>query len=208
MKKKAVFFDANILYSWHLNHLLMFFCETGVGLIEPYWSELVVNEAVSNILKNTGDDVSERFEKMNIAYPYANIIDFEGLEDVPDVHSNDQHVAKAAIFNECDFLVTNNLKHFKFSSELQNKPKVVTPDTLLTAFAKKDPEKSFRATVLAWWHSVDDFSFDEYLHFLGRTEEGLKLLNFAACLNTHIQSLELTPHVAANSVTEHEKKRY
>lgn len=150
--KKTVFFDANILYSWNLNHLLMFFCDTGVGLIEPYWSEAVIEEATRNIKKNTGDDVALRFEQMNKVYPYANVNGYEAVEDVIGVDAKDQHVAKATIYNECDFLVTENYKHFKNAEKLSSSPKVVTPDTLLSALAKRHPDESVRATVLAWWH--------------------------------------------------------
>ena len=186
----------------------MFFCETGVGLIEPYWSDLVVHEATDNIFKNTGDDASERFEKMNLAYPYANVIGFEELEDISGVHLNDQHVAKAAIFNECDFLLTNNIKHFKSSSELQTKLKVVTPDTLLSAFVKKHLEESFRATSLAWWHLIDDISFDGYLFLLKNKVRGLGFVNFTNHLDSYIHSLGLNYVSAVESVLKHEHKRY
>lgn len=48
----SVFLDANILFSWNLNHLFMFFSDSKVGLIQPYWSDGVVAEAVKNIMES------------------------------------------------------------------------------------------------------------------------------------------------------------
>jgi hypothetical protein len=91
----------------------MFFCDTGVGLIEPYWSDVATSEAIKNIQANLGFDDSGRFAEMNKIYPYANVTGYEDKNDILFVNEKDQPLAKAAIHIECDFLVTNNLKHFK-----------------------------------------------------------------------------------------------
>jgi hypothetical protein len=206
--KKSVFFDANILYSWNLNHLLMFFCDTGVGLIEPYWSDVVVEEALRNIKEKTGDDVSARFEQMNIAYPYANVSGHEIMEDVDGVHQNDQHVAKAAIQNECDFLQSYDFKHFKNAPMLQKKPRVLTPDSFLTALFMKYPSDSIKATALAWWHKENTGTFDDYLSFLGRKTGGLSLVNFETHTREHIKELGKVPDELSSDLLKSETKRY
>lgn len=206
--KKSVFFDANILYSWNLNHLLMFFCDTGVGLIEPYWSDLVVAEAIKNIKANTGDDATSRFEQMNKAYPYANVAGYENENNVDGVDANDQHVAKAAIYIECDFLVTENYKHFKNAPSLQGNPKVLTTDSLLTAFAKNYSSESLKATALAWWHKTEAGTFDEYLAYLGQKTNGLRLNHFESTLRGYINGIGKTANQIADEILQNETKRY
>lgn len=213
MSKFTVFLDANILYSWNLNHILMFCCDTGVGLIEPYWSDAVVEEAVRNICKNNPneyqDNVKARFEKMNIVYPYANVTGYEKEPEIEGVHADDQHVAKAVIFNQCDFLVSNNFKHFKNAERLSTLPKVVTADTLLTALAKKYPDDSLKATVLAWWHLKNsDDNYEQYLSFLGRNGNGLELVNFEKNIREIIKAKSKTYEVIASEITINETKRY
>lgn len=208
MIKKAVFFDANILYSWNLNHLFMFFSDTKIGLIEPYWSELVVEEAVRNIKNQTGDDASSRFEQMNKLYPYANVTDFENFIEIEGVHPKDQHVAKAAIKIECDYLVTNNFKHFKNAQILKKKPKVVTADSLLTAFVTKYPSRSAHATALAWWHLKDKMTFDDYLTYLKLKNSGLGLSHFEFVLRTSIENQGMKVDDLAQQILKTESKRY
>jgi hypothetical protein len=192
----------------------MFFCDTGVGLIEPFWSQLVVDEAVKNICEDSKDEVIDkvkaRFENMNAQYTYALIDNYEALEEVDGVHHKDQLVAKAAIYNDCDFLITNNLKHFKNAVKLQAKPRALTADSILTAMAKKYQDESLTATVLAWWHRRDSstFTFAEYLEFLKRKTKGLSLHNFVSEIGKIIQSKSKEPNVIAEEIKSFETRRY
>lgn len=208
MERKTVFLDANILYSWNLTHVFMFFCDTGVGLIGPYWSDVVISEAIKNIQNNKGFDDSARFAEMNKAYTYANVIGYESLDDINGVDAKDQPVAKAAIFNECDFLVTNNFKHFKKAAELQVKPKVLTADSLLTALAKKYKDESLKAIVLAWWHKNKAGAFDDYLTFIGKKTDGLGLVHFESEVRAHIKGQGMKPDEIVTEILKNEKKRY
>lgn len=208
IEKKSIFLDANILFSWNLNHLFMFFSDTGVGLVEPYWSDVVVNEAIKNIKEETGDDATSRFEKMNGVYPYANVTGYESLDDIQGVHPKDQPVAKAAIHNECDFLVTNNLKHFKNATEFQSKPKALTADSMLSALTKKYPAESVKAIALAWWHKRDAGSFEDYLAFIGRKASGLELSNFEKEVRGYIKSLGRSVEQIKDDALADETKRY
>ena len=191
----------------------MFFCDTGVGLVEPYWSDAVVEEAIRNICKNNPsenqDNVRARFEKMNAVYPYANVVGYENEPEVDGVHIDDQHIAKATILNQCDFLVTNNLKHFKSAVKLSSSPKVVTADTLLTALTKKYPDDSLKATVLAWWHLKNSRgNYDQYLSYLGKKEEGLRLVNFEKNIREIIKNKNKPCEVIASEIMTNENKRY
>ena len=206
--KKSVFFDANIIFSRNLNHLFMFFCDTGIGVIEPYWSQAVIDEVIKNVKDKTGDDVTERFVHMNAAYPYALVSGYEEVENCEGVDMKDQHVAKASIFNDCDYLVTENIKDFKNSEILKTKPRLVTPDSLLTSIAKKDTKSAFLGVALAWWHKGKKESFDEYLEYLGRKDKGLKLRKFEEQLRSHIAESGQTSNNLADSVLKDQTKRY
>lgn len=205
MERRTVFLDANILYSWNLTHLFMFFCDTGVGLLEPYWSEVVISEAIKNIQDKKGFDDTARFAEMNKAYPHANVTGYEGLGDIKGVDVKDQSVAKAAIHNDCDFLVTNNLKHFKKAVELQDKPKALTADSMLTALVKNYPEESVKATALAWWHKRNAGTFEEYLLF---SSEGLELPNFVKAIRDFIAKSGKTAEKVKDDALAGEKRRY
>lgn len=205
MEKESVFLDANILYSWNLTHLFMFFSDTGVGLIEPYWSDVVVVEAIRNIQDKKGFDDSARFAEMNKAYPSANVTGYEKRDNIDGVDAKDQPVAKAAIHNECNFLVTNNLKHFKKAVELQKKPRALTADSMLTALVKKHPEVSVKATALAWWHKRNAGTFEEYLTF---SAENLELVNFEKAIRDFIAKSEKTANKVKDDALVGENKRY
>lgn len=208
IEKKTIFLDANILYSWNLNHVFMFFCETGVGLVEPYWSDLAIAEAIKNIKINLGFDDTARFAEMNKAYPYANVSGYHGLPFINGVDLKDQDIAKAAIYIDCDFLVTNNLKHFKNATELQVKPKAVTADSMLTALVKNYPAESVKAVALAWWHRKNKNNFEDYLTFIGQKTSGLELVNFEKEIRGHIKSIGKTVEDAKDDALKGEVKRY
>lgn len=192
----------------------MFFCDTGVGVIQPYWSEHVVEEAIKNICENSSsenpENIKARFENMNDVYDYANVEGYEGIDDIDGVDSKDQVVAKAAIFNECDFLVTNNLKHFKNAVKLSVKPKALTADSFLTAIANKYEDKALEAVVLAWWHRKDfaTFAFSDYLDMLKRKTNGQNLPKFINKIEEVISKKGKNPQEIATGITSMSNRRY
>ena len=183
----------------------MFFCDTGVGLIEPYWSDVVVLEAIKNIQDKKNFDDTYRFTEMNKAYPYANVTGYEKQNDIQFVNEKDQPVAKAAIHVECDFLVTNNLKHFKNAIELKTKPKALTADSMLTALAIKYPKESLRATALAWWHKRNQEAFEDYLVYVG---DKLELAKFEKVIRGTIAKSGKTVVEAKDAALFGEERRY
>jgi hypothetical protein len=189
----------------------MFFSDSKVGLIQPYWSDGVVVEAVKNIMESErAEDIKKvegRFIKMNEAFPYASISDYETLADVAGVDAKDQHVAKAALHSECKYLVTENIPDF-IKGNFNGTFKVVTPDSLLTSLVKRHPEKSLKSTALAWWHKTGAGNFDEYLSYLGRKTSGLGLTNFETGIRTHIKNIGRTVEVAKDDSLVGEVKRY
>jgi CRISPR/Cas system CSM-associated protein Csm5 (group 7 of RAMP superfamily) len=183
----------------------MFFCDTGVGLVEPYWSDVVVLEAIKNIQDKKNFDDTYRFTEMNKAYPDANVTGYEKQNDIQFVNEKDQPVAKAAIHVECDFLVTNNLKHFKNAIELKTKPKALTADSMLTALAVKYPEESVKATALAWWHRRNQEAFEDYLAYIG---DKLELVKFEKAIRSTVESSGNNLEQAKDAALLEEKRRY
>ncbi len=207
----SIFLDANILFSWNLNHLIMFFSDSKIGLVQPYWSDAVIVEAVKNIMKaeraENVKNVEARFAKMNEAFPLALVSGYENLLNVAGVDEKDQHVAKAALHSECRFLVTENIPDF-IKGNFNGGLKVITPDALLTALVKKHSEKSFKATALAWWHKNSAGTFDEYLVFLGRRTSGLGLSHFEREIRSYINISEKATEEVKNEALMGEERRY
>lgn len=189
----------------------MFFSDSKAGLVQPYWSQDVINEAVKNIVgrgkSENINSVEARFEKMNEAFPYSSITGYETLANIEGVDPKDQHVAKAAIHGECSWLVTENISDF-IKGSFPPGIKAVTPDSLLTALLKKTPDSALLVTALAWWHKSNAGTFDEYVSFLGRRTNGLGLSNFEKYLREHIKSLGIQINQAATDILKSESKRY
>lgn len=189
----------------------MFFADSKIGLVQPYWSDAVITEAVKNIMKaqraENVKNVEARFAKMNEVFPLALTSGYESLLDVAGVDEKDQHVAKAALHSECKFLVTENIPDF-IKGNFNGSLKVITPDALLSALVKRHPEKSFKATALAWWHKTGAGTFDEYLYFLGRKTSGLGLSHFELGIRNYINSSEKVVEDVKQDALMGEVRRY
>lgn len=190
----------------------MFFSDNEVGLIQPYWSNEVVQEAIKNIMgRNRAEDlrkVSSRFAKMNLAFPYAEVSGYQHMPLFENVHQDDQHVAQAAVHVDCDFLLTENTKHFKNGNFQGHKLKIVSPDSLLTAFYRKNPMESSKAIVLAWWHKLDAGTFDNYLSFLEATTGGLGLSNLVKDIRANLTKSGEGPEEFAENLKSSLSRRY
>ena len=189
----------------------VFFADSKVGLLQPYWSGEVIAEAVKNIMEeNRAEDVKKveaRFIQMNVAFAYASISDYASLSDIIGVDPKDQHVAKAAVHSECKYLVTENISDF-IKGNFNGSLRVVTSDSLLSALVKKHPDISLKATALAWWHKNGAGTFDEYLAYLGRKTSGVGLTNFETGIRKYISSIGKSVEHAKNDALSGEMKRY
>lgn len=206
-----IFLDANILFSWNLNHIFMFFADSQIRLIQPYWSDAVIAEAIKNIMEaERAEDIKKveaRFEKMNETFPTALVTGYESLSNIVGVDEKDQHVAKASLHAECKFLVTENIPDF-INGNFNGSLKVISPDALLFSIAKKHPQKSLKATALAWLHKNNAGNFDEYLSFLGRRTSGLGLTNFEKEIRGIPVKDNVTLEQAKEAIIAGEKRRY
>lgn len=216
MSRYHTFLDANILYSWNLNHIVMFLSRTGVGLVEPYWSQLVFDEAIRNRVKSrikSGLDgnktlVKKRFDCMENIYSTAKVTGFEELDDVEGVDRKDQHVAKAAIHIECKFLLTDNIKDFSKDEMIKFDVKVTTPDSFFCGLLKKHEKEVILAISLAKMHKLkgNEQTFEDYLSWL---KDKIKLKRFIPRLILAMDKYEGSSlNERYSKIIENEKLRY
>lgn len=107
--------DTNVLYSAGVRDILL---QTAVAeLYEPKWSPDIGSEFLNTFRKIRPDIEQKRIERiwaeMNHFFPKALITGYEFLVDrltLPD--PNDRHVLAAAIHAGCDYIITDDRKHF------------------------------------------------------------------------------------------------
>jgi cytochrome P450 len=112
---KVALLDANILYPSALRDL---FVRIGIeGIARVHWTEKILDETFSNIIKNRPDLDPSKLQRtrnlMNSVLGGALIKDYEPLIEqltLPD--PDDRHVLAAAIIAEADVIVTKNLRDF------------------------------------------------------------------------------------------------
>lgn len=134
----ATLLDACVLYPFTLRDTLLRCAER--DLYQPYWSELILNEATRNLVANgLMDDVkAERLaQQMCAAFPAAMVDDFEDLIPAMKNHEKDRHVAAAAVKAGAKVIVSSNVKDFK---KLPSGYEVQTPDEFLCHLYDLDPD--------------------------------------------------------------------
>lgn len=110
--------DACVLYSAPLRDFLLRLGRAGV--VQPRWSDLILDECFRSILKNRPDLSEAALARtravMNAAFPSAIVEGYEPL--VPAIHlpdEDDRHVLAAALQAGAPTIVTFNLKDFPAS---------------------------------------------------------------------------------------------
>lgn len=109
-----VLFDANVLVPAQLNDILLTFASA--EMYQPLWSADIIKEVENTLTNKLGIDsekVTSRLNKMEEAFPEANIYGYNSLIagiDCTDI--KDRHVLAAAITGGAGALITFNLKDF------------------------------------------------------------------------------------------------
>lgn len=139
----SVFLDACVLVPVTLTNVILTAAEN--GLVRPYWSHEVVEEAVDAIREvrpNLSEDrVRRRFVAMDAAFEGASVsgdpstLDGRGLPDV-----DDQHVVAAAIAAGASVIVTANIRDFPKAVMASLGMSVLSPDDFLLRLAEADGE--------------------------------------------------------------------
>ncbi len=109
---KAVL-DTNVIYPVIIRDLLLWFAN--YDLYTPKWSQNIIDEW-QTVMERKGvsnEEAVKRVQKINLAFPDAEVQNYYGLVDsleLPD--KDDCHVLAAAIKINADIIVTNNIKDF------------------------------------------------------------------------------------------------
>ncbi|MDD3721173.1 MAG: PIN domain-containing protein [Lutibacter sp.] len=114
------------------------------------WFDIIQDEWLRNLLKNRADLKKEQLiqtiKAMNLAFPDANVENFEDLtSSVKLKDKDDRHVVACAIRCNADLIVTFNIKDFptkelsKYDIEIQN------PDELISNLIDINPKLACKA---------------------------------------------------------------
>ncbi|MCP3104949.1 PIN domain-containing protein [Myxococcus sp. K15C18031901] len=109
-----VFLDANVLFPMAVRDTLLRAAEA--GLVQPYWSERVLEEMRRNLVKQgqCSEEQSARLVAIiHRAFPESLVTGYEQFEASMRNDPDDRHVAAAALLAHAQVIVTNNLKHFR-----------------------------------------------------------------------------------------------
>ncbi len=179
-----------------MNALAMFFSHPVYGFFSTKWTEIIREEVKKNYNKpkrrekNPWSDtkIEGLLTEMERTMDYPIVGSFEDRDDINGVDKKDQHVAKSAIYNECNFLVTYNIKDFIEGKEHLKAAGVVlaSPDSLLCAAWKKDYEQAFSLLCMCYFHKKSEYSFYEYLDFL-KDPSKTKLPNFIKNVQKYLE---------------------
>ncbi len=126
------FLDANVVYSATLNDLLLRLGEFEV--FRPLWSKDVLRELETALVRNAGvspDKAQRRIGDMQVAFPTAEVHDYEGLVPNLSCDPKDRHILAAAITGQAQVLVTFNVQDFPDHSVTEFNVGVSTPDGFL-----------------------------------------------------------------------------
>jgi len=139
-----VFLDANVLVPITMTDVLLRLATA--GLIEPYWSETVLEEvdrALQRVHPQMSPDKRQtRLEAMTGAFEYATTtVDDETVSGLRLPDPDDRHVLAGAKLSGATIIVTNNMKDFPASALTVHGIEAMTPDHLLLGLLDSDPER-------------------------------------------------------------------
>ncbi|WP_053057748.1 PIN domain-containing protein [Rubrobacter aplysinae] len=128
-----VVLDANVLYPVYLRDLLLHFAER--GFYEVRWTDQILQEVARSIKRKRPEAVHHKVDRMvarlNVAFEEARITGHEDLIEVMQNHPKDRHVLAAAVKDNADMIVTNNVIDFPRGACDKYDVEIVTPDEFL-----------------------------------------------------------------------------
>lgn len=138
-----VLLDANVLYPPYLRDLLLHRAEQ--RFYEVRWTDQILQEVSRNIKKRQPEDVHDKVDRMtarlNEAFEEASITGYEDLIPMMQNHPKDRHVLAAAVKDNVDMIVTNNVRDFPREACDKYEIEVVSPDEfLLCQWSLSDPD--------------------------------------------------------------------
>lgn len=128
-----VVLDTNVLFPPYLRDLLLYLAER--RFYEVRWTDQILYELSRNIKKRQPEEVHDRVDSMiadmNTAFEEARITGYEDLIPVMQNHPKDRHVLAAAVKDNVDMIVTNNVNDFPKAVCDKYDVEVMTPDEFL-----------------------------------------------------------------------------
>jgi hypothetical protein len=140
----AVLLDACVLYPQYLRDVLLRLAHPSRGLYSPRWSPLILAEVERNLVQRAGIDArraAAMIALMRKHFPEAEVAPSDALVATMTNHPKDRHVLAAAVFGECDLLVTDNVKDFPEPSCAPHRVSVVSADRFLAGMHAEEPDQ-------------------------------------------------------------------
>jgi predicted nucleic acid-binding protein len=130
----AAILDTNLLFSAPVRDFYLNIAD--LGIYRPKWSSKILEELIKSITSKRKDINVKKIDyvisQMNLAFPDAQIFNYQTLNDnikLPD--KNDHHVLAAAIYAKVDWIVTFNVKDFPYDSIRKFNISVTHPDDFI-----------------------------------------------------------------------------
>jgi predicted nucleic acid-binding protein len=145
MAKLAVVLDACVLFPMYLRDILLSTADEGLYL--PYWSQKILNEAMSNLVsggKLSQEKARTLEEVIKEAFPEAMVTVPLGLDELMTNDPKDRHVLAAAVTAKADVIVTSNLTDFKEKDLDRWNIKAQSPDEFLTELFDEHPDSMIK----------------------------------------------------------------
>jgi len=141
MAKLSIVLDACVLFPMYLRDTLLSTAEEGLYL--PYWSQKILNEAMSNLVSGgilSQEKARNLEEIIKEAFPEAMVTVPVGLDDLMTNHPKDRHVLAAAVIAKADVIITNNMADFKEKDLAPWNIKAQSPDEFLSELFDEYPD--------------------------------------------------------------------
>lgn len=126
------FLDTNVLFPQYLTDTLL--TQASAGTFRPLWSRGVLDElgrVLARETQMTADQIAHRLDRMQAAFPDAEVHGYEDLTDGMTNDPKDRHVLAAAVRGNVEVLVTFNLRDFREEALKPFDITAVTPDDFL-----------------------------------------------------------------------------
>lgn len=140
--------DANVLFPAAVRDILLHFAD--VNLFQPKWTNEINKEWIESLIHKSSHFTKAKLirtrNQMNIAFPDANITQYESLiSDLSLPDKNDLHILAAAIKGKVDAIVTFNIKDFPATIVKKFGIEVIHPDEFVENLILNNKSKAIKA---------------------------------------------------------------
>jgi predicted nucleic acid-binding protein len=175
--------DASVLYSRHLRNTLVW--HSLEGLFELRWSEFILDEVRRSLIERNLDAYGEEralavdrvLERMtsalNSVYADAEVPaeQIQSLVEQMTNHPKDRHVLAAAVVAKAPFILTLNLKDFRFDDTHPHGIEALSPDAFLTKLLDDEQAVELCSAALAHQADFHGWTIAELLTLLSQPSE-------------------------------------